>query len=59
MRALLSVGEHQRTYPGFGIGLFIAKEIMARHQGSISAVSEKGKGSVFTITLPLAAESKI
>ena len=54
-----AVGESGRTYPGFGIGLFIVKEIMERHQGSITLESEKGKGSLFTITLPLATETKI
>jgi signal transduction histidine kinase len=46
-------GESEQTYPGFGIGLFIAKEIIQRHNGSISLTSEKGKGSVFTFTLPV------
>ncbi|MDB5280645.1 MAG: hypothetical protein JWR61_5600 [Ferruginibacter sp.] len=54
-----AVGESEYTYPGFGIGLFIAKEIMERHHGSVSVESEKGKGSVFTITLPLATENKM
>lgn len=46
-------GESEQTYPGFGIGLFIATEIIQRHQGSISLSSEKGQGSIFTFTLPL------
>src|SRR6476620_11846961 len=45
-------GKEEQTFPGFGIGLFIAKEIIERHGGSISLTSEKGKGSVFTFTLP-------
>jgi PAS domain S-box-containing protein len=45
-------GRNEQTYPGFGIGLFIAKEIIERHQGTISVKSEKGKGSEFTILLP-------
>jgi PAS domain S-box-containing protein len=46
-------GKEEQTYPGFGIGLFIAKEIIQRHDGSIRLVSEKGKGSVFTFNLPV------
>jgi PAS domain S-box-containing protein len=47
-------GKKEQTYPGFGIGLFIAKEIVQRHNGSIYLTSEKGKGSFFTFTLPVA-----
>jgi len=46
-------GKTEQTFPGFGIGLFIASEIVQRHQGTISVESEKGKGSVFTVTIPL------
>src|SRR6185295_4460998 len=45
-------GKEEQTYPGFGIGLFIAKEIIERHGGRIDLTSERGKGSVFTFTLP-------
>jgi len=46
-------GKSEQTFPGFGIGLFIASEIIHRHHGTISVESQKGKGSVFTVTLPL------
>jgi signal transduction histidine kinase len=46
-------GRSEQTYPGFGIGLFIATEIIHRHYGTISVESEKGKGSLFTVTLPI------
>ncbi len=46
-------GKTEQTYPGFGIGLFIAGEIIQRHNGSIEVASEKGKGSEFTIKLPV------
>jgi PAS domain S-box-containing protein len=46
-------GKSEQTYPGFGIGLFIASEIMHRHNGTISVQSEKGKGSVFIFILPV------
>jgi len=38
---------------GSGLGLAICKKIAEKHNGFISAQSEKGKGSVFTITFPV------
>ncbi len=43
-----------RSYPGLGLGLFISMEIMKRHRGTITVESEQGKGSLFTMILPLA-----
>lgn len=37
---------------GTGLGLAISKRILVAHGGSISAKSEPGRGSVFTVTLP-------
>ena len=42
----------EKTYPGLGIGLYIAHEVVKRHGGDLTVVSEKGKGSVFRFTLP-------
>lgn len=42
----------ERTYPGLGMGLYIANEIIKRHGGTMSIVSEKGKGSTFSFTIP-------
>lgn len=39
---------------GTGLGLSICYEIIQRHNGSIYVESEKGKGSKFTIRLPIA-----
>jgi PAS domain S-box-containing protein len=50
-------GKSEQTFPGFGIGLFIASEIVQRHNGSISVQSEKGKGSVFTVSIPIGSET--
>lgn len=38
---------------GSGIGLSITREFVKLHGGNISVASEPGKGSCFTITLPL------
>jgi len=48
-----AAGPKQRAIPGLGMGLFIVAEIVKRHGGTITVESEVGKGSTFTVTLPL------
>jgi PAS domain S-box-containing protein len=48
--------QNEKTYPGFGIGLFISAEIIHRHKGKIGVNSEPGKGSVFYFSIPLKGE---
>ena len=42
-----------RQQGGTGLGLSIAKHIVEEHGGSISVRSDFGKGTVFTISLPI------
>jgi two-component system, OmpR family, phosphate regulon sensor histidine kinase PhoR len=42
-----------RQVGGTGLGLSIVKHIVERMDGQVSATSQLGKGTVFTITLPL------
>ena len=48
-----------RAQGGSGLGLAIVKEIIESHNGSIDVKSEPGKGSIFTITLPLYSSEEI
>jgi signal transduction histidine kinase len=46
-------GRNEKTFPGFGIGLFITADIINKHKGKIKLESELGKGSIFSFELPI------
>jgi len=45
------------TIEGAGLGLSLAKWIVDRHNGRIDVTSEPGKGSTFTVWLPVSRVS--
>jgi len=46
------------TIPGTGLGLYITRQIVEQHGGSISVESEPGVGTSFAVRLPLSVESR-
>jgi signal transduction histidine kinase/DNA-binding response OmpR family regulator len=46
-------GARSRTHEGSGIGLALVHELVRLHGGSITAASTPGKGSLFTVRVPL------
>lgn len=43
----------QKAFPGLGMGLYIANEIVRRHAGTITLTSEEGQGATFIVSLPI------
>ena len=43
----------ERSSPGLGLGLYLAKSIAAAHGGDLTVSSPPGSGSRFTLSLPV------
>ena len=46
-------GDKSRNEKGLGLGLSLVKAVVRAHHGSVEVASEVGRGSVFTVSLPM------
>ncbi len=47
-----------KEFQGLGVGLYITNQIINAHRGSIKVSSKEGKGTTFTVELPLNMRAK-
>ena len=40
-------------YGGFGIGLWVVRQVVEAHRGTIRVSSQEGEGSTFVVELPI------
>lgn len=54
---LFERANHDQSVSGLGLGLFIVKQIVQSHQGTIEVISSEDQGSTFIVTLPTKVEA--
>jgi len=52
-------GARSRSYEGSGIGLALVRDLVELQGGSIALESQPGRGTTFTVTLPLVASDAV
>jgi PAS domain S-box-containing protein len=52
-------GKDEKTFPGIGLGLYIANEIIQRHRGKLYSESIEDKGSTFSFRLPVLKKEQL
>ena len=53
------IASPEPTRTGLGLGLFIVKEIVKAHQGTVGVTSTESEGTAFTVRLPRAPQSNV
>ncbi len=56
---LAADGQSQSNSNGLGIGLYIAREIVRAHGGTITVTSREASGTVFAVTLPRQSQGSV